>query len=303
MAFELSLGSAVVWAMRTGLGVAIAGGVLAVIKAISSFKGDSDGGGDDDPTGNDDDSKLTTVRDDPKEEAVLQQQEKKVFSDILGKEVQEQEIGKILTGMKEDFKKIVPAVEEARKKGFENEDVHKELVDLLRNFYDLILTGEKHFSKASAENTLLQKDFETFKKEVETKLKEGHSLKDDIEELDEKMEKINEEFTHLRTGILALHAKFQDNEIKDILAKIVSISSFPFRANAKLDGWNKKLDGYLQIFENRGLKPMSDKRRPSLRSALNAHKKMLILNDEFATKIKEVRPLIEVTEEKPAETS
>src|SRR3989338_11127608 len=97
--------------------------VTAVVKAIGSFrKGDSD----DSSYGRDerysaDERHERRVKDDPALTAELQQEGKQVFADLLGKEVEEQEIGKILAGLKEDFKQLVPVVEEIRKKGFENE--------------------------------------------------------------------------------------------------------------------------------------------------------------------------------------
>ncbi|HLC90702.1 MAG TPA: hypothetical protein VJI15_02950 [Candidatus Nanoarchaeia archaeon] len=304
MVFELGLGTAVVWAFRSGLAVATIGGGLAVVKAIGSFrKGDSD----DSSYGRDerysaDERHERRVKDDPALTAELQQEGKQVFADLLGKEVEEQEMGKVLAGLKEDFKQLVPLVEEIRKKGFENENEYKSFLALLRHFYDLILTAEKHFSKASAENTLLARDFEKFKKEIEQKLEEGHSLRSDLKQLTEDKKKIDEEFSHLRTGILALHARFQDKEINDILSKIAGIDKeghLPLKANEKLPSWKKSLTDYLHDFEQRGLKPMSDNRRPSLRTAMEAHEKMLLLHEDFARELQRVRAAAEVAVEKP----
>ena len=305
MVFELSLGTAVIWAFRSGLALATVGGGLAIVKAVGSFrKGD---GGDShynrEDRSSSDERHERRVADDPALAAQLQQEGKQVFSDLLGKEVEEQEIGKIIAGLKEDFKQLVPLVEEIRKKGFENEAEQKSFITLLRHFYDLILTAEKHFSKASAENTILARDFEKFQKEIEQKLEEGHSLRSDIKQLTEDKKKIDEQFSHLRTGILALHARFQDNEINTILSKIANIGKeghFPMKPKDKLPSWQKSLTDYLHHFEQQGLKPMSDNRRPSLRTAMEAHEKMLLLHEDFARELQRIRAAAEVAAEKPA---
>src|SRR3989344_8350590 len=127
MVFELSLGTAVVWAFRSGLALATIGGGLAVVKAVGSIRK-----GDGDHNSYERKERMSSnehherrVKDDLALTAELQQEGKRVFDDLLGKEVEEQEMGKVLAGLKEDFKQLVPLVEEIRKKGFENENEYK----------------------------------------------------------------------------------------------------------------------------------------------------------------------------------